>query len=355
MSAAHLPQQNHLLRSLPPVVRKRVFPHLELVDMPLGHVLYGSDGPVNDVHFPTSSVIAPLHVAKNDATVQIAVIGNEGMAGCTVLVAGETALKQAVVQCAGHAFRLRGEVLQEEYARNAEFYCMLLRYTQALIAQMTQTVACILEHPLEQRLCRWLLSTLDRVSSNRLPIQQEVIEKVMGEPREQISEILHAFDALGVIQRSDGQFVVPDRRRLERASCGCYSSVRSGIDPPGCQPALKLIDAFPELTNAIVDGLSSFEQIDFIKQLQGALVRSVNYDLNADAANISLVAAHLARPVKRTAFGAAYGRKIPIECRYWVNLDINFLGRITAIEVMHPPAPLKDELVRVGLTALPAN
>jgi CRP-like cAMP-binding protein len=345
MSAAHLPQQNHLLRSLPPGVRNRIFPHLQLVDMPVGHVLYGSGGPVNEVHFPTDSVIAPLQVAKNDVTVQIAVIGNEGMAGCAVFVAGEAALKQAVVQCAGHAFRLSSDVLREEYGRNAEFYCMLLRYTQALIAQVTQTVACNLKHPLEQRLCRWLLLTLDRVTSNRLPIKQEVIEKVMGEPSERVSETLHAFDALGVIQQSDGQLIVPDRHKLERASCDCYSSVRSVIGPTQPQPALKLIDTFPELTNALVDGLSSFEQIDFIKQLEDALVSGVKYDRDADAASISLVPVHSARTVKRNVVATAHRRKIPIECRYWVNLDIDGFGRVTAIEIMRPPAALKEELV----------
>jgi CRP-like cAMP-binding protein len=345
MSAAHHPQQNHILRALPPEVSKRVVPHLELVRMPLGRVLYDSAGPLQEVHFPTDAVVAPLHAARDDATAQIAVIGNEGMAGCTLFVAGEAAMRETVVQCAGHAFRLSGEVLQRECSRNTHLYALLLRYTQALIAQMAQTVSCNLHHPLEQRLCRWLLLTLDRLSSNELPIQQEVIEKVMGESRDRVSETLDAFDALGVIQRGPERLTVPDRRRLELAACECYSIVRSENEPPRARGAEKLMDVFPELVSAVVNGLSSTDQGEFIKQLRGALVRGVDYDLDADSANILLAAVYSPRAVKRNVFASAHGRKIPIECQYWVNLDTDPFGRITAIEILHPPKALKQKIM----------
>ena len=312
--------------------------------MPLGRIMNSPDSPLQDVHFPTDSVVAPLHAARDEATAQIAVIGNEGMLGCTLFVAGEAALKQTVVQCAGHAFRLSGEVLKQECNRNTELYALLLRYTQALLAQMTQTVECNLNHPLEQRLCRWLLLTLDRVHSNELPLKQDVIEKVMGEPRERVSETLHAFDALGVIQRGPERLTVPDRHRLELAACQCYSIVRSETDPPQPREAEKLMDLFPDLVSAVVNGLSSTDQGEFIKQLRGALVRGVDYDLDADSASISLAGVYSPRAVKRNVFASAHGRKIPIECQYWVNLDTDSFGRITAIEIMHPPAPLKEKI-----------
>jgi hypothetical protein len=345
MSAAHHPRQNQLLRAFPLEIRNRVYPQLELVEMPTDHELYAGAGPVNDVHFPTDSVVAPLHVSKENATAQIAVIGNEGMAGCGLFVAGEAAMKQTVVQCAGHAFRLNGNVLHRECSRSSHLYSLLLRYTQSLIAQMTQTVACNLNHSLEQRLCRWLLSTLDRVPSNQLPIKQEVIEKVMGESHERVAETLQAFDALGVIQRSPERLTVPDRRKLELASCGCYSTVRSDIAaPPLPQRADKLIDVFPDLTNSVVNGLSASDQLDLINQLRGALVRGIAYDLDADHATILLAAVYSPRAVKRNVFAGAHGRKIPVECRYWVNLDTDTFGRITAIEIMHPPELLRQKI-----------
>lgn len=345
MSAAHLPQQNRLLRALPSETRARLFPQLELVEMPLGRVLYDADDPLSDVHFPTDAIIAPLHVARDHATVQIAVVGNEGMTGLALLVGGQTAPTQAVVQCPGYAFRLSAQALQREYARHGFLHALLLRYAQALIAQMTQTLVCHLQHSLEQRLCRWLLLTLDRVPSNHLPIRQEVIEKVMGAPGQRVNETLHAFDSLGAIQRNPQQLTVRDRRKLELASCDCYSVVRDGVGRARPQKMERLIDAFPVLASALVNGLSAANHQDFIRQLQGALVGGVTIDLEADAGNIALVAAvSPRRAVKRNIFAAAHGRRIPIECQYWVNLDTDSYGKITAIEILHPPKPLRDRM-----------
>ncbi len=345
MSAAHLPQQNRILRALPLEARKRVFPHLELVKMPVGGVLYESDAPVHHVHFPINAVVAQLHVASDDRTAQIAVIGNEGIAGCSLLVGEEAALLQTVVQCSGYAFRLNGRTLQREISRNGHLYAVLLRFTQLLIAQMAQTLVCNSNHSLEQRLCRWLLLTLDRMQSNQLPVKQEVIETVMGARSEQVSEILRIFDTLGAIQRGPERLTVSDRRKLELAACGCYSAVRGEAELPQRPSAEKLADAFPELLRALVEGLSDTHQDNLVKQLEGALLRGIDFDLDADAGTIGLVTVYAPRAVKRNIFAAAHGRRIPVECGYWVNLDTDPFGRITVIEILHPPSPLREQMM----------
>lgn len=311
--------------------------------MPVGRVLHCIDDAQNKVYFPTDSIVAPLHVA-GEATAHVAVIGNEGMTGWSLSLAGEAAMRQTMVQCPGHAFRLDADVLHRESRRNAHFYTLLLRYSRVLIGQMAQAVACNSRHPLEQRLCRWLLLTLDRVASPELPLREEVVEKVLGAPRDQIHETLQTFATLGVIQRGPDHLAVPDRRRLELGSCECYSQMRGEADPAQQPKVDKLIDAFPELTNAVVDGLNSDEQSDLIKQLQGALIRGVSYDIDADAASISLVAMYSPRAIQRNVFASAHGRRIPIECQFWTNLDIDHFGRITAIEIMHPPEALRKKL-----------
>jgi hypothetical protein len=345
MSAAHLPQNNLLLRALPFEARRRIYPHLELVKMPPGDVLYGSGGSHGDVHFPISAVVAPLQQASDDRTAQIAVIGKEGMAGCSLLVGEEPALAQTVVQCPGYAFRLRGQILHQECARSAQLYALVLRYTQVLIEQMSQTVVCNSNHSLEQRLCRWLLLTLDRVQSTQLPVKQEVIEKVMGAPPERVDETLQAFDSLGVIQRGPEHLTVSDRRKLELASCECYSAVCGEGEPPQRSSAEKLADAFPDLLRALVDGLSETHQDNLVRQLETALLRRIDFDFDADAGKIALAAVHSPGAVKRNIFAAAHGRTIPVECRYWVNLDTDRLGRITAIEILHPPSQLREEIM----------
>lgn len=344
MSAAHLPQNNLLLRALPFEARKRIYPHLELVEMPLGDVLYGSGRRHGDVHFPISAVVAPLQMA-DDRTAQIAVIGKEGMAGCSLLVGEDAALAQTVVQCPGYAFRLSGQILHQECARNVQLYALVLRYTQVLIAQMARTVVCNSNHSLEQRLCRWLLLTLDRVQSAQLPVKQEVIEKVMGVPRERVDETLQVFDSLGVIQRGPGRLTVSDRHKLELASCECYSAVRSESEPLQQSSAEKLADAFPDLLRALVDGLNETHQDNLVRQLESALLRGVDFDFDSDAGTIALAAVYSPRAVKRNIFAAAHGRRIPVECRYWVNLDTDHLGRITAIEILHPPSQLREEIM----------
>ncbi|MEP6885555.1 MAG: Crp/Fnr family transcriptional regulator [Gammaproteobacteria bacterium] len=345
MSAAYLPQQNCILRALPPEARRRVFPHLKLVEMPTGAVLYDSGDPLRDVHFPIDTVVAPLHVSKDERTAQIAVIGNDGMAGCSLQVGAHTALSETVVQCPGYAFRLSGPTLHQECARSGHLYGLVLRYTQLLIAHMVQTVVCNANHSLEQRLCRWLLLTMDRLPSNQLSIEQEVIEKVMGATPERVNETLEAFHSLGVIRRNLGRLTVADRHKLELAACECYSVLRTKVEPPQPPRTEKLADAFPDLLLALIDGLNATDQDDLVKQLEGALLRRVDFDLDADAGSIGLVAMYSPRAVRRNIFAGVHGRKIPVECQYWVNLDTDAFGRVTGIEILHPPSPLRGEMM----------
>jgi hypothetical protein len=345
MSVAHHPQQNYLLRALPPDARARIFPHLELEEMPLGRVLFEHSRPLQDVYFPTSAVMAPLRAVENDAVAQVAVIGNDGVAGLSLIVGGETTAARAVVQFPGHAFRLNGDLLQREYARYGALHGLLLRYTQALLAQMAQTVVCHMNHPLEHRLCRWLLLTLDRIASNHLPIEVDLIEQVLGAPGERVNETLRALGALGVIQQSPEELIVRDRPALEQASCECYSAVRNEFARLLPRRMENLIDVFPSLTSTLINGLSASTQREFITQLQGALVRAVTFDLDTDTCNIALEAEQSPLGVRRHGGGARHAKRIPVECQYWANLDADPLGRILGIDILRPPPPLKEELL----------
>ena len=345
MPVDHHPQQNYLLRALPPDARARIFPHLELEEMPLGRVLCQSCHPLQDVYFPTSAVVAPLHAVRDDAVAQVAVIGNEGVAGLALLLGGEATASRAVVQFPGHAFRLNGPLLQREYARYGALHGLLLRYTQALLAQMAQTVVCHTNHSPDQRLCRWLLLTLDRVASDHLPIEADLIEQVLGVPAGRVNQTLQAFAALGAIQQSSTQLTVRDRSRLEQASCECYSMVRGEFDRLLPRRMENLIDVFPSLTSTLINGLSASTQREFISQLQGALVRAVTFDLDTDTCSIALEADQFPSGARRPVGGARHAKRIPVECRYWANLDADPLGRILAIDILRPPPSLKDELL----------
>jgi CRP-like cAMP-binding protein len=345
MSVAHHPQQNYLLRALPPDARARIFPHLELQAMPLGRVLCEHSHPLQDVYFPTTAVVAPLRAVQDDAVAQVAVIGNDGVAGLSLIMGGETTAARAVVQFPGHAFRLNAQLLQREYARYGALHGLLLRYTQALLAQMAQTVECHMNHPLEQRVCRWLLLTLDRTASNRLPIESDLIEQVLGAPGERVNETLQALGALGVIQQSPEELIVRDRPGLERASCDCYAAVRTEFARLLPRRMENLIDVFPGLTSTLINGLSASTQREFIAQLQSALVRAVIFDPETDTCSIALEAEQFPPGVRRTSGRARHARRIPVECQYWANLDADPLGRILGIDILRPPPPLKEELL----------
>jgi CRP-like cAMP-binding protein len=228
--SAHNPQQNHLLAALPSAERERIYPHLQLVPMPLGEVLYESGDVLRYVYFPIDSIVSLLYVMADGASAEISVVGNEGLIGIALFMGGETTPSRAIVQSAGHAYRLIGQRLKDEFHRNGDMQLLLLRYTQALITQMAQTAVCNRHHSVDQQLCRWLLLSLDRLSSNELTMTQELIANMLGVRREGVTDAAGKLQKLGVIHYSRGQITVLDRPRLEQLCCECYAVVRKETD-----------------------------------------------------------------------------------------------------------------------------
>ncbi len=224
------PQHNHLFHALPEDARERVFPHLELVHMPLGHVLYESGITLQHVYFPTDAIVSLLYVMENGASAEIAIVGNEGMVGVALFMGGETTPNRAVVQSAGYAYRLKGQLLKQEFSRSGALQHLLLRYTQALLTQMAQTAVCNRHHTVDQQLCRWLLMSLDRLSSNRLTMTQELIANMLGVRREGVTQAAGKLQAQKLIDYHRGKIVVLDRPGLEHASCECYAVVKREFD-----------------------------------------------------------------------------------------------------------------------------
>jgi len=221
------PAQNRLLQVLPEDVQCRVFPQLELVTMPLGHVLYESGIALQHVYFPADSIVSLLYVMKDGASAEIAVVGNEGVVGVALFMGGETTPNRAVVQSGGAAYRLKGQILKEEFAQSGALQHLFLRYTQSLLTQMAQTAVCNRHHTVEQQLCRWLLMSLDRLTSNKLTMTQELISNMLGVRREGVTEAAGRLQSLGVIQYSRGIITVLDRPKLENICCECYRVVKS--------------------------------------------------------------------------------------------------------------------------------
>src|SRR5580692_3514076 len=224
------PLQNHILDALPQTERDRLFPHLKLVALPLGGVLYESGDMLRHIYFPTDSIISLLYVLKNGASAEIAVVGNEGAVGVALFMGGETTTNRAIVQSAGSAYQLTGARLKEEFERHGETLHILLRYTQALLTQMAQTAVCNRHHSVDQQLCRWLLLSLDLLPDNKLAMTQELIADMLGVRREGVTESAGKLQKLGVIAYSRGMIIVLDRPKLEELSCECYSVVKKETD-----------------------------------------------------------------------------------------------------------------------------
>jgi len=224
------PRQNHILRALPATEAARLLPHLELVPMPLGNVLYESGHTMRHVYFPTTSIVSLLYVMADGASAEIAVVGNEGMVGVALFMGGETTPSRALVQSAGHAYRLKGEILKDEFHRATALQHLLLRYTQALLTQMAQTAVCNRHHTVDQQLCRWLLLSLDRLPSNKLNMTQELIANMLGVRREGVTEAAGKLQTAGLINYSRGHIAVLDRPRLETQCCECYEVVKKEFD-----------------------------------------------------------------------------------------------------------------------------
>ena len=224
------PKQNHLLDALLSAEFDRLSPNLELVEMSLGKVLYESGGMLEHVYFPTNSIISLLYVMANGSAAEIAVVGNEGILGISLFMGGETTSSRAVVQSAGHAYRLKAQLLKDEFNRGGPVQRLLLRYTQALITQMAQTAVCNRHHSVEQQLCRWLLLSLDRLATDKLTMTQELIANMLGVRREGVTDAAGKLQREGLINYSRGRIKVLDRPKLEKRSCECYQVVKAEFD-----------------------------------------------------------------------------------------------------------------------------
>lgn len=220
------PLQNHLLAALSPSVQQRLRSHLEEVDLPLGKVIYESGDTLRYVYFPTDSIVSLLYVMENGASAEISVVGNEGIVGIALFMGGESTPSRGVVQSAGSAYRLAGNVLKAEFHKHGELLTLMLRYTQSLITQMAQTAVCNRHHTVDQQLCRWLLMSLDRLPGNQLTMTQELIANMLGVRREGVTEAAGKLQKKGVIEYYRGKITVLDRPRLEELSCECYMVVK---------------------------------------------------------------------------------------------------------------------------------
>jgi len=238
-SVPHTPEQNHLLAALSSAERERLYPHLRLVSMPLGKALYEPGDVLRYVYFPVDAIVSLLYVLENGASAEIAVVGNEGLIGIALFMGGETTPSRAIVQSAGHAYRLPGTLIKDEFHRNGGLQLLLLRYTQSLITQMAQTAVCNRHHSVDQQLCRWLLLSLDRLASNELVMTQELIANMLGVRREGVTEAAGKLQKLGVIRYSRGRITVLDRPALEQLCCECYSVVKRESDRIEGLPAVR--------------------------------------------------------------------------------------------------------------------
>lgn len=229
MSAIHNPSQNHLLAALPTADFDLLAPHLELVALPIGEMLYEPDRALQHAYFPTTAIVSLLHVMESGASAESAGVGNEGMVGVSLFMGGETTTNSAVVQTAGHAYRLDRRRLLQEFNRAGLLQRLLLRYVQALMTQMSQTAACNRLHSVEQQLSRWLLLAHDRMSARELVITQELIAGMLGVRREGVTEAAGLLQRAGCISYRRGHISVLDRAALETHACECYALVRKEL------------------------------------------------------------------------------------------------------------------------------
>lgn len=220
------PTRNHLLAALPSNDFNRLTPHLSLVSLSLGEALYESGIALRHVYFPIDSIISLLNVMADGASAEIAVVGNDGVVGVSLFMGGESTPSRAVVQSAGHAYRMRAATLKSEFTRAGAMQHLLLRYTQALLTQMAQTAVCNRHHTLDQQLCRWLLLSLDRLPSNELAMTQDLIANMLGVRREGVNDAAGKLQEAGLIHYSRGHIVVLDRLGIEARTCECYAVVK---------------------------------------------------------------------------------------------------------------------------------
>jgi CRP-like cAMP-binding protein len=239
MSSKPDPRKNHLLAALPESAYRRIAPNLELAEMKLGQILSESGASLSHVYFPIDSIVSLLYVMQNGASAEIAIVGNEGVLGVSLFMGGETTPSRAVVQSEGFGYRLHSKYLKQEFNRAGPLMLLLLRYTQALITQMSQTAVCNRHHSVDQQLCRWLLLSIDRLTADKLTMTQELIANMLGVRREGVTESAGKLRDAGIISYSRGHIQVLDRPRLEKRVCECYGVVKAEFDrllsdiPPG--------------------------------------------------------------------------------------------------------------------------
>jgi CRP-like cAMP-binding protein len=229
-AATHDPTKNRILAALPREEYELILPHLGHVSFKLGEVVYESGGQMDYIYFPTTAIISLLYVMENGSSAEMGMAGNEGLVGVALFMGGNTMPNRAVVQSAGGAFRMRAKVLRDEFARGGAFQRLLLRYTQALLTQMSQTAVCNRLHGIEQQLCRWLLLSHDRLDSDELIMTQELIANMLGVRREGVTHAAGRLQEQGLISYVRGRITILDRGGLEASACECYRVVKDEYD-----------------------------------------------------------------------------------------------------------------------------
>ena len=229
MRDQHNPRQNHLLAALPAEVYERLLPELQIAPMPLGWPVYETSGQIEKVYFPTTSIVSLLHIMKDGKPAEIALVGNDGVVGTAVFMGGLSTPTRGVVQSAGHAYAIKSDALRDEFRLGGPLQELLLRYTQALLTQMTQTAVCNRHHSVEQQLSRWLLLSLDRLTSNKLLMTQRLIADMLGSRKGAI-KTLEKMQKAGMLEYDRGCIIVPDRKKLEAHVCECYAVVKKEFD-----------------------------------------------------------------------------------------------------------------------------
>jgi CRP-like cAMP-binding protein len=222
----HRPQQNALLAALSAVDRERLSNDLELVPLVLGQVLYESGQTMSHGYFPVDCIVSLLYVMKNGESAEIAVVGNDGMIGIALFMGGESTMSRAIVQNAGHAYRMKAQVLKDEFQGGGALSGLLLRSASALITQMVQTAACNRHHPVDQQFCRWMLLSLDRLPSNKITMTEKLIGNMLGLSADEVTRATDVLQTDGLIRYNAGAITVLDRPGIEERSCECYEVVK---------------------------------------------------------------------------------------------------------------------------------
>jgi len=223
----HRPEKNALLAALSAAECENLDHDLELVSLSLGQILYESGQTMSHAYFPVDCVVSLLYVMKNGESAEIAIVGNEGMIGLALFMGGESTMSRAIVQNSGHAYRLKAQVLKDEFNNRGALNRLLLLFASALITQMVQTAACNRHHPVNQQLCRWILMSLDRLPSNQIKMTDKLIGNMLGLDLNKVTAATSVLVDAGLIHYRNGEIIVLDRAGIEKRSCECYEVVKN--------------------------------------------------------------------------------------------------------------------------------